>query len=48
MSLENILYDANDLFIIIDFGMCLRLKPNTTTNIPGIILSIYICIKCII
>eukprot|EP01034_Spumella_vulgaris_P029975 gene29975-37119_t len=26
MSLENILYDAKDLYVVIDFGMCVRLK----------------------
>jgi serine/threonine protein kinase len=26
MSLENMLYDGNNLFVIIDFGMCLRMK----------------------
>lgn len=28
MSLENILYDGRDLYVIIDFGMCIRLKRN--------------------
>lgn len=32
MSLENILYDADELFVIIDFGMCLRLHFDTTSN----------------
>jgi hypothetical protein len=32
MSLENILYDRNDIYVIIDFGMCLRLKKNPSGN----------------
>lgn len=31
MSLENILYDGRDLYVIIDFGMCIRLKRNPTS-----------------
>ena len=33
MSLENILYDQHEIYVIIDFGMCLRLKKHPT--IPG-------------
>lgn len=33
MSLENILYDQNEIYVIIDFGMCLRLKPHP--SLPG-------------
>jgi hypothetical protein len=32
MSLENILYDRNEIYVIIDFGMCLRLKKNPETG----------------
>jgi hypothetical protein len=32
MSLENILYDRNDIYVIIDFGMCLRLKKSPNGN----------------
>lgn len=32
MSLENILYDGDDYFIIIDFGMCLRVNRDPITG----------------
>jgi serine/threonine protein kinase len=32
MSLENMLFDGVDRFVIIDFGMCLRLKKDPTTG----------------
>mmetsp|Transcript_21780 Transcript_21780/g.37618 ORF Transcript_21780/g.37618 Transcript_21780/m.37618 type:complete len:339 (-) Transcript_21780:706-1722(-) len=32
MSLENMLYDGKDLYVIIDFGMCLRLKKDPTSG----------------
>jgi serine/threonine protein kinase len=32
MSLENMLFDGVNLFVIIDFGMCLRLKRDPTTG----------------
>lgn len=32
MSLENMLYDGQRLFVIIDFGMCLRMKRDPATG----------------
>jgi len=32
MSLENILYDGDNLYVIIDFGMCMRLKKRPVEN----------------
>jgi serine/threonine protein kinase len=45
MSLENMLYDGKDLYVIIDFGMCLRLRPGPSAGLFCPLLKQSICGK---